>query len=226
MKANNPRIERLKKMLTLEERRVRLHLDLAGVVAEMSALKDRLFEDVSARVSAVTRQISGPTRRGPRRKARRGALKEKIMAALETAGAAGVRVKDLAAELATKPVNIHSWFHSTSKRNPAIRKISGGHYRLDSKGSASPQISSGQRAPSVKAGKGGRKRRGGPSRRGELSSRIIKELQAAGAKGITVRNLADKLGAKYKNIYIWFATTGKKNKGIKKIGPATYKLVG
>jgi len=225
MKANNPRIERLREMLALEERRARLHLDLAGVIAQMSALKDQLFEDVNVRVGRITREISGTRSGGSRRKARRGALKEKIMAALEAAGNAGVHVKDLAAELATKPVNIHSWFHSTSKRNPSIRKISGGHYRLDSKGSASPQSSSPQRTTSTGGGKG-RKGRGGQSRRGELSSRIVKELQASGAKGITVRNLADKLGAKYKNIYIWFATTGKKNKSIKKIGPATYKLVG
>jgi phosphatidylserine/phosphatidylglycerophosphate/cardiolipin synthase-like enzyme len=225
MKANNPRIERLREMLALEERRARLHIDLAGVIAQMSALKDQLFEGVNVRVGAITRQVSGTTRAGSGRKARRGALKEKIMAALEAAGTAGVRVKDLAAELATKPVNIHSWFHSTSKRNPAIRKLSGGHYRLDSKGSASPQSSSPQRTTSA-GGRKGRKQRGGQSKRGELSSRIIKELQASGARGITVRNLADKLGAKYKNIYIWFATTGKKNKNIKKMGPATYKLVG
>ena len=37
-------------------------------------------------------------------------------------------------------------------------------------------------------------------------------------------DLAERLGAKYKNVYIWFATTGKKYPNIKRIAPATYQL--
>ena len=246
MKANNPQIERLRKMVALEEKRARLHLDLAGVIEQMAALKDRLFDDISTRMSAATRPASTPSGRGARRgKARRGALKEKIMAALEAAGSAGVHVKDIAAELATKPVNIHSWFHSTSKRNPAIRKISGGHYRLETRGGAPTPAGAQQRSGASarvssrgatsktsstrkrSPGKRGAARSGGrrgPSKRGQLSARIMRELEAAGSKGITVRDLSNKVGAKYKNVYIWFATTGKKNAKIKKVAPATFRL--
>jgi hypothetical protein len=61
-------------------------------------------------------------------------------------------------------------------------------------------------------------------KRGQLSATIMEALKAAGSNGITVTALADKLGAKYKNIYIWFATTGKKKPDVKKIAPATYRL--
>lgn len=228
MKANNPRIERLKEMLALEERRAKLHEDLSTLLARMSSVRETFFERGGTRAAAVVAAPStgsGRTRVGPRRKAKRGALKEKIMAALEAAGATGVRVKDLAAKLATKPVNIHSWFHSTSKRNAAIKKISGGHYRLENKGAAVSSKSTttgGSTSPRAGKARGGRGRQ---SKRGELSARIVSELQRAGSKGITVRELAGKLGTKYKNTYIWFATTGKKNSKIKKTGPATYKIV-
>ena len=228
MKANNPRIERLKEMLALEERRAKLHEDLSTLLARMSSVRETFFERGGARSAAAVAAPSTGLRRtrvGPRRKAKRGALKEKIMSALEAAGATGVRVKDLAAKLATKPVNIHSWFHSTSKRNAAIKKISGGHYRLENKGATvSSKSAATGRSTSPRAGKA-RGGRGRQSKRGELSARIVSELQRAGSQGITVRELAGKLGTKYKNTYIWFATTGKKNSKIRKTGPATYKIV-
>jgi hypothetical protein len=62
--------------------------------------------------------------------------------------------------------------------------------------------------------------------RGQLAARIVATLKAAGSSGITVKNLSDRLKANYRNIQVWFATTGKKNSSIKKIAPATYKLVG
>lgn len=67
----------------------------------------------------------------------------------------------------------------------------------------------------------GRKRKG--TKRGQLSAGILGALQAAGNKGITVGDLATQLGANYKNIYVWFATTGKKHP-LKKLAPATYCL--
>ncbi len=62
--------------------------------------------------------------------------------------------------------------------------------------------------------------------RGQLAAKVLATLKAAGASGITVKDLSDKLKANYRNIQVWFATTGKKNPGIKKIAPATYRLVG
>ena len=237
MKSNNPRIERLKEMLALEEQRSRLENELAGLSQKLSALKDQLNTEstsTSAPISSPTRS-TGKSRgtdasaRTAGRSRKSGGLRDKVMAALEAAGNEGVRVKELAEAIGTKPVNIHSWFHSNVPRNPSIKKLSGGHYRLQGSGTgatgkskAAPKVKEEKAEPaprkaSAKGSKAG-------SKRGALSANILSELQAAGESGVTVRDLADKLNSKYKNIYIWFATTGKKNPAIEKVGPATYRL--
>jgi hypothetical protein len=55
-----------------------------------------------------------------------------------------------------------------------------------------------------------------------LKNVLLKTLEAAGATGLTVKELAVKLKVKPGNIFSWFYTTGKKVKGIKKVGEAKY----
>jgi len=55
---------------------------------------------------------------------------------------------------------------------------------------------------------------------------LIKTLQAAGKKGLSVKELAVKLKAKSTSISVWFYTTGKKIKAIKKIGRARFAYSG
>ena len=219
MSLPNSRVQSLKEMLALEEKRTALQGQLDAIEQRMSALKSSIFSGSPVKVSLAA--IASPTGRKPGRptgskRASRGTHREVIMAALAAAGAAGVRVKDLAAAMKTKAVNIHSWFHSNLKRTPSIQKVTGGHYRLAA--GASVPAPAPKAAPVAKVGK-----RGQGGKRGALSASILDQLKAAGAGGIKVADLADKLGAKYKNVYIWFATTGKKH-GIKRIAPATYRL--
>lgn len=63
-----------------------------------------------------------------------------------------------------------------------------------------------------------------PAKRGELKAQIIDTLKAAGPKGISVSDLSEKLGVKYKNLYVWFLTTGKRIPGLEKVGAAQYAL--
>lgn len=74
-------------------------------------------------------------------------------------------------------------------------------------------------APAPAAKKGGKR-----AQRGGLAERILGVLKGAGAKGIHVTDLANELGVSRGNVAVWFATTGKKNKSIKKVAPATYRL--
>jgi transposase len=62
--------------------------------------------------------------------------------------------------------------------------------------------------------------------RGKLKEQIVRTLKAAGKDGATVKALAEKIGARYNNISIWFLRGGKKLKAIRKIGPAKYAWVG
>jgi hypothetical protein len=72
----------------------------------------------------------------------------------------------------------------------------------------------------AKAPKAGKKL----SPRGGLGKNVLKALQDAGDAGVKVVELAKTLKVKGGNLHIWFATTGKKNKAIKKVGKGHYRL--
>jgi hypothetical protein len=55
-----------------------------------------------------------------------------------------------------------------------------------------------------------------------LKDRIVQVLKAAGKPGTTIKDLAAKLGKSYGNISVWFHTTGKGMKEIKKVGPGKF----
>jgi len=51
---------------------------------------------------------------------------------------------------------------------------------------------------------------------------IVGALKAAGKPGATIKDLAAKLGKNYANISVWFHTTGKGIKEIKKVEPGKF----
>lgn len=222
----NPQIDRLKALLGLEEKRAELQELLDDVHQQISALQGRLYD--RGPFSTPASKASGKASKGaPARKGRaqRGALKDQVMAALESAGHEGVRVSELAATLGTKAANLHAWFHSTAKRISAIEKISGGHYRLNGKVSASEKAPArAAKSSSSRSTKVAKRGKSGGSKRGELAAGILSSLEDAGSEGLSIKELAEKTGVKYRNISIWFATTGKKSGKVKKVGPARYKL--
>jgi hypothetical protein len=80
-------------------------------------------------------------------------------------------------------------------------------------------------------GKPGRPAKKGPKAkttkrgsRGNLGSKVLSALEAAGDAGLKVADLAEKLRVKGTNLHVWFGTTGKKNKAIKKVGKGHYRL--
>lgn len=78
------------------------------------------------------------------------------------------------------------------------------------------------RPPGSVSKAGGRKRRRGK----RLKEPLLKALSDAGPAGIKVKELAEHLKVKPGNIFSWFYTTGKKIKGIKKVGEAKYAYTG
>ena len=55
-----------------------------------------------------------------------------------------------------------------------------------------------------------------------LKERIVQSLKTAGKSGVTVKDLAAKLGKSYGNISVWFHTTAKGVKEIKKVEPGRF----
>lgn len=60
-------------------------------------------------------------------------------------------------------------------------------------------------------------------KRGAIKEQIVAALQKSGAKGVSVKDLSEKLGVKAGNIHVWFATTGK-TVGVEKVAPGVYRL--
>jgi len=61
--------------------------------------------------------------------------------------------------------------------------------------------------------------------RGELKAAIMAALRAAGKSGATIGDLSKKLRVKRANLYVWFNGTGRNERSVRKIGPATYRLL-
>lgn len=240
MKSSSPQIEHLKQMLSLEEKRAAVQGQLDSLDAKLADLKRRLVGGGGAAAAAVARisasaaapKVTASKSKPRSKRSGRGELKSQIFGALEKAGANGLKVMDLAKSLGTKPANIYAWFHAAVKRYPAIKKTDAGTYRLAGKApAAAPAPAKAAKspakapakvaaAPAAKKGKG--KRGGSRAPRGEVSTKIVAALQ--GANAVTIKDLSEKLGMPYRNLQVWFATTGKKHKGIKKVAPATYQL--
>lgn len=254
MKDNNPTIALYREAITLEEKRASLQAQLDQVLAQLSDLKERLFDAAGSGASAaVTPLVAAPkasraTLSGKR--ARRGELKSKLLSILSAAGSSGISVKEITASIGAKPTSVHSWLQAARKQYP-IKRVSQGRYRLEGnvsldapakgrpgrkpgrKPGRPPGSGKAGRPPGRPPGSGkvgrppgrpGKKSTRPLSKRGELMSKIMGELQAAGAAGVKIPELADKLGVNRKNLFIWFATTGRRNPAIKKIGESHYRL--
>ncbi len=84
--------------------------------------------------AAPTPKAAAPVR------AKRGALKDGILAALAAAGSEGVAVTDLAAQLGVEPANVHVWFSTTGKKLSEITKVSAGRYALGAAATATTVV--------------------------------------------------------------------------------------
>ena len=132
--SNNPRIGLYKEAMSLEEQRGRLQAELDRVNSRLNAVQSQLFDVESSAISAPAVSAAPAVSSGGRRsrgRSRRGELKARVLQALVAAGSSGLRVKDLAASLGTKPANIYAWFQTAPKRIPQIKKIGEAHYRLE-----------------------------------------------------------------------------------------------
>jgi hypothetical protein len=59
-------------------------------------------------------------------------------------------------------------------------------------------------------------------RRGGLQQAVLKALTSAGAKGLTVKQLAVRAKVKRSSLAVWLYTSGKKIAGFKKVAPGIF----
>ena len=77
------------------------------------------------------------------------------------------------------------------------------------------------KVPKVKSAFKKRRRRGKP-----MKAALLKSFKAAGKKGLTVKELAASIKANPASVSVWIYTTGKKIRGIKKVGPGRFAFRG
>lgn len=109
------------------------------------------------------------------------------------------------------------------RRAPKSRRKARGGKRKAKAASAPAATPSAIRKPAAakkpaKRGKGGKR-----GRTGALKEKVIGALKAAGAKGITVKELSGQLGVKPQNLFVWFNATGKKDPNVVKLRPGAYR---
>lgn len=228
MNDTNPRIELYREAITLEEQRANLQSQLGNIRAEIDTLNSRLvtIKQSLFTAAALTEPKEPKAPKGPKPpRAGRGELKAQVLTALVAAGERGLKVKEIANTLGVKPANIYSFFQTVHLKFPQVKKIGDAQYRLEGEIPAEALVVPVRKSASK--GKRGGKRNYSTkplSPRGALAARIVAALQESGEAGMKVRDIAEKLGVKVKNLFIWFATTGKKNTSIKKIGESLYRL--
>ncbi len=99
---------------------------------------------------------------------------------------------------------------------PKTRKVRG----KGKKAKAAP-VAAVKEAPKAAAAKPVKK-----GKRGALKESVLAALTAAGPAGIAVKDLSAKLGVKNQNLHVWFSTTGKTVKGLKKTKSGTWAYAG
>ena len=120
----------LKQLVRLTERKEALMARIQEIDREMIRVQHKFGipsreGDQQAPVT-VSRAPGGPIRR----RSKRGALKEKILRALRSAGKKGATVGDLSKKLKVPSANLYVWFNGTGRSVAGIKKIGVAKYQL------------------------------------------------------------------------------------------------
>jgi hypothetical protein len=118
----------LKQLVRLSERKEALMAKIQEIDREMLRVQDKfgIPSREGDQQAAVT--VSRPPRGRPRSK--RGALKEKIIRSLRSAGKKGATVGELSKKLKVPSANLYVWFNGTGRSVRGIKKIGVAKYRL------------------------------------------------------------------------------------------------
>jgi hypothetical protein len=151
----------IRRLLTLTEKKEQF---LKGIEEVENEIAKTLTGARAAVVKAVTPSKPRAKKRG-KKTTKSGGLKDRILALLHSAGGQGLKVKEIAEKLATKPGNIAVWFSTTGKK--LVNKVEPGRYAIKRSKPAPKSV-----APVAKAAKS--KKKGGitPEGRAKLAANM------------------------------------------------------
>jgi predicted transcriptional regulator with HTH domain len=225
--ATQLRMDSLKELIHLEQTRINIADSLNAVLERIHVLQTDLLQSSQSIQSQFRTELDAPLKlaqqvgKSPlKRRMRRGELRGRILYFLREAGTHGARVREIADALGVKPVNIHSWFHTATQRFPQLKRFGPGRYRLESELRDSEVTSA--ETPKMRRNRSSRQASRG--KRGEVSKRILEVLENADPEGIKVAEIAEKVGANYRNVHVWLSSIGKRNPRIIRSGRGIYRM--
>jgi hypothetical protein len=121
----------LRQLVKLSQRKEALMAQIQDIDREMVRVQSKFGvppRNPALRASVTVSRSRARTR--PRR-AKRGALKQKIVQALRTAGRKGATIQELSRKLGVRGANLYVWFNGTGKNVPGLKKIGKAKYRLN-----------------------------------------------------------------------------------------------
>ncbi len=118
----------LKQLVKLSERKEALMAQIQEIDREMARVQGKFGVPTRREEHPARVTVSG-TPQG-RARTQRGALKEKIVRALRSAGRQGATIRDLSNNLKVPSANLYVWFNGTGKNVRGIKKIGVAKYRL------------------------------------------------------------------------------------------------
>jgi DNA invertase Pin-like site-specific DNA recombinase len=120
----------LKQLVRLSERKEALMAQIQEIDREMIRVQNKFGIPSREGDPRAPVTVSGAPGGSPRRRSKRGALKEKIVRALRAAGKKGSTIGELSKKLKVPNANLYVWFNGTGRSVPGIRKIGVAKYRL------------------------------------------------------------------------------------------------
>ena len=121
----------LRQLVKLSERKEALMTRIQEIDRRMVRLQSRFgVPSLSSGSSAPVTVSRARPRQNHRRRTKRGALKEKIVGALRTAGRKGATIRELSEKLGVPSANLYVWFNGTGKNVRGVKKIGVAKYRL------------------------------------------------------------------------------------------------
>jgi hypothetical protein len=121
----------LKQLVKLSERKEALMTQIQDIDRRMVRLQSKFGVPSLSRSRSAPVTVSRASRsQSHRQRAKRGALMEKIVGALRTAGHKGATIRELSEKLGVPSANLYVWFNGTGKNVRGVKKIGVAKYRL------------------------------------------------------------------------------------------------
>ena len=132
MKLSDLSLDRVRLLSEKIDQRDKLAAQHDAICKEIdSLLSDDVYPAKAfARVDHAPSKVASPLASVPRTVSRRPALKEEIVSALTAAGPGGLSVKELSAKIKANFASVNTWFYTTGKKFPGIKKIGAARYAV------------------------------------------------------------------------------------------------